>query len=213
MTRLRPILGLTLFTVLFLAAFGSQAAMVKLTYDVQASAFEDSNSNPPSGSTSTSVNGRFSFTFDDTFPVPQTGLALDSVIDFDITRSDGLLIDFNTGNTLVRIAQLGGPGDPRRITFGGAVNGEHQMVGLTEPGDFRAVFDVSANLGYAVTNAIQPFGFVFLTRFDPFYDAHNYSVQLVSAQVIPLPGAVWLFGAGVMGLVGVAGRRRSGARA
>ncbi|MEM7541443.1 MAG: hypothetical protein AAF384_07615 [Pseudomonadota bacterium] len=198
----------TVLAVSLVAGLSVQAAPVQLSYTVTASDFRDSNSNPPPAPTSTLVTGSFSFTFDDSILSGQTGLTLDSVIGFDITRNDGQVIDFDTTNTLVRIEFLNP--DTRRITFGGAVNGEQSMVGLTDPGDFRTAFDVSISNSYMVANILPPpGGFTFQTAVDPFYDAFNYSVvgQQVSPAAVPLPGAIVLLLSGLLTLRQAGNRR------
>lgn len=188
-------------------SIAAHAALVQVTYAVSGTGFLDSNNNPPSAPTSTTIGGTFSFTFDADPLASQTGITPDSVIDFDITRSDGLMIDFDTSDTAARVVTVGGPGNPKRVTFGGSVSGEHQLVGLTEPGDFRVIFDISRTT-FEVTSLFDPFGFVFLTRFDPFYHATSWSAQLVFVQAIPLPPAALMLGP-ALGLLFV-GRARGG---
>lgn len=190
-------------SVLLLPVGSAWAAMTTLTYSVQASGFLNSNGDSPPAPTSSTLGGIFSFTFDPEGPSLQAAIAPDTVVDFDITRSDGLLIDFDGTNTAARI-QDSGVG--RRIAFGGITNGEHQMVGLTDPGDFFVFFDVD-DTTYQVTGMERA---SFLTRVDPFYDAGNIDIQLLDVAAVPIPAAFPLM-LGALAWLGFHARQRGDA--
>lgn len=195
-TRFRaPLFCCATALLLATAPTNVSAALLQLTYAVSATAFEDSNGGSPTGSTSTSVSGTFSFVFDPEDTALQV-VAPVAVSGFDIRREDGVLIDFDAANTGVRITFLSVI-NQREISFGGTSNnGPHELVGLTDPGDFRAVFRVSST-DFTVVPPVPPANFTFLTRVDPFYTSRDWSANLVSASAVPEPRLYVLLAAGL----------------
>ncbi|TGD73454.1 hypothetical protein E4634_10495 [Mangrovimicrobium sediminis] len=173
--------------LLFSLAAPSQAALIDLTYAISASDFLNSNSQPPPAPTSSSVAGTVTFTIDDSFLSGEQDdivpLALSGI---DITRNDGTVTDYNTGNALVDFSISAGKG---LIVLGGAASSNDFMIGLSD--DFRIVFEVDLTT-YEVLTVLEKF--VFVTTSDPFYSAQATDVSLlsVSPSVVPLPAAGYL---------------------
>jgi len=101
----------------------------------------------------------------------------------------------------ILIARVGGPGTisdptPRRIQFGDLFTAPVEITGFT-------LTTVGSNLS---SSAIT-------------FDAHSVTVNFASTswaegssasialETVPIPAAVWLFGSGLIGLVGVARRK------
>ena len=138
----------TLFCVFVLGLFATnaQATLIQATYQISASSFLDSNSNPPVAPTSTVVTGSYQFTFD-TQLAAQTAIVPDpggsttpSGNIIDIVDSNGSVIGFdqtNSGiNTDVNIFT-----NVADITIGGTLNGVGSLVGLSD--DFSTRFRIS----------------------------------------------------------------------
>ena len=130
-------------------------------------------------------------------------------------------------------------GSTWEFAFDFSLNAAEPIGGLTEAGAFIRVFDPVFNLldgdtldtGAAATSTFQngilsvtlnplwvsgkvQVGFNNLaTNYDPsgmFYDNTCFSNDgSCSAPAVPVPAAVWLFGSGLLGLVGVARRRKA----
>jgi hypothetical protein len=177
----------------------AQATLIQATYQISASNFQDSNSNPSVAPTSTVVTGSYQFTFDTQFVV-QIGIVPDpggsttalgnileivnsnnSVIGFDQTNS-GVTTDVNI---FTNVAD---------ITIGGTLNGVDSLVGLSD--DFSTRFRISL-IDFEVSSVIENFGFV--TTVDPFYQGPT-TVSLVSVSILPEPNTAVLLGIGLVGL-------------
>jgi len=178
------------------AASVSQAALVTATYLVTAGDFEDSNFNPPTPPSTTSVSGTVTFTFDTDIP-SQNEITPESVTGFDITDNDGVVQDYNETNSGVN-TDLNIFTDFGRITFGGTTSTVDFMVGLSD--DFRLQWDINLT-NFEVTAVFENFGYV--TTTDPFYSAGFTTVELISVSAVPIgPAApMFLLGASMMGLV------------
>lgn len=201
-TRVRaPLFCFAAALLLVTAPISASAALVQLTYSVSATAFEDSNGDPPAASTSTSVSGTFSFVLDPAETATQLVTPV-AVSGFDIRRKDGVLIDFDETNTGVRIMFLHGLMQ-REIAFGGIfgpLNGPEYTVGQTDPGDFRAVFRIANNDFEVVPLVPVITDFSFLTLVDPSYISRDWSATLISVSAVPEPKLYALIAAG-LGLI------------
>ncbi len=154
----------------------SHCDIVQATYQITASGFEDSNSNPPTGSASTQVTGLYTFTFD-TAQAFQFEIVPDVVVGLDIAGSDGHLTDYDETNSGIN-TELNIFTESGRMTIGGSTNGVASMVGISD--DFRVTFDISL-VDYQVTFF---FPFVYVTTTDPFYTATNTLVELIGFDIL-----------------------------
>jgi len=190
---------------LMVPAVPAHAALITLTYSIEASDFQDSNGVPAPLPASSSVSGTFSFTFDDSTTGEQDNIAPLTADGFDITKSNGDLLDYNTSNTLVdfTLNQFGsGTG---RVLFGATENTNDFIVGGSNDFSFEFFIDSST---YQLTSIAQSFTYV-SDQFDS-YVAQNHTVTLlsVSPAVVPIPASLWLFIAGFGLLARVAGNKR-----
>jgi len=69
-------------------------------------------------------------------------------------------------------------------------------------------FDLLNNLGIDPNTQFEFFGFSMGFDFSQDGTATAISTDIINTTVIPVPAAVWLFGSGLLGMVGVARRRR-----
>jgi hypothetical protein len=77
------------------------------------------------------------------------------------------------------------------------------VVGTVFNTPASAVFDIQ----HQITGSSFDYRFEF-TSSNTFFDLHQI-VNAGTASPVPLPSAIWLFGSGIMGLVGIA-RRKAG---
>lgn len=175
---------------------GSDALPIQVSYQISASDFVDSNSNPPPSPVSTSANGTHTFTFDDSIP-NQPNIVPDSVIGLDIIDSNASSIGFDGTDSGID-AQANTALDRVTFTVGGTVNGIPFMGGTTD--DFRIGFIVSLSTLEVLTTT--DFGMLqFVTSVDPLY-AGPATVDL---RLVPEPSSAVLLG---LGLAGIASHRR-----
>jgi len=117
------------------------------------------------------------------FDFSTTTLALDS----DFSRSPDVLFNELEGLAFGNFNGLSGPGVVGTLTF--------QVVAL---GD--------ATLSMAETdNALAGGGFISATT----YDSQVVSFGTASVSAVPVPAAIWLFGSGLIGLIGVVKRKQA----
>lgn len=168
----------TLLFMITVFAAPARAEIVTLTYEIYADDFRDSNGNPPNPPTSTSISGTVTFAFD-TNETNNINLVPLAVTGIDITRNDGVTIDYNEINTAVNAKLVSGLW---RITVGGLLNGADSMAGISD--DFRVVFDTNlADFEFIGIN--DDFRFNTEIDFEPSYRAHNTIVQLQDNEVLP----------------------------
>lgn len=180
----------------------TNAAIVQATYEITASDFIDSNGNPPTAPSSNFVTGTYTFTFDTAIP-QQNEIMPGGVTGLDITRFDGVTIDYDETNSGVN-TDLNIFTDSGRITIGGNINTVGGMIGLSD--DFRVRFDISLST-FEVSSVIE--NLVWNSITDPFYNSNITSVTLLNVTTVPLLPAFWLFGTGLLGLVGIARRKKT----
>jgi len=180
----------------------SNSALVQATYEITASDFLDSNANPPTPPSSNFVTGTYTFTFDTDIP-QQNEIMPDGVTGLDITRFDGVIVDYDETNSGVN-TDLNIFTDSGRITIGGNTTTVGGMVGLTD--DFRVQFDITLST-FEVSAVVE--NLVWNSITDPFYNSTNTSVTLLNATTVPLLPAFWLFGSGLLGLIGIARRKKA----
>ena len=132
----------------------------------------------------------------------------------DPTPGDIQTVEIHVGNLDAKITDaLGLPAGPG-IFFGArndpVVQGTSIPSGTTGPIMLRLSFDDSSNLftgSYNLGGAWVDFSPVSLMP----GGAGSFQVGLDGAyvQVVPIPAAVWLFGSGLLGLIGIARRKKS----
>lgn len=182
----------SLILLLMIFASPGNAAVVQLSYVINASDFQDSNFDPPAGSASQTVSGTYTFTIDTTI-VSQDEIIPDLVVGLDITDTNGNTLDYDESNSGVN-TDLNLFLNTGRIVIGGNTSGVDFMVGLSN--DFRVRFDIDLS-DFSVISVVEDLAYV--TTVNPFLRGPT-TVQLVSAKVIPLPPAIWLFGSALAGL-------------
>ncbi len=184
MNRLKTILQ-TLVLALSMTAGGAQAALVDFTLLGTVGSADTSNGFGLDVSDLITVTG----TFDDS--------ALTNV------GSEDVLFSMGSGNSLNLV--LGSKSftetDDIQYSSGGSSPKLRFLDGAFDGFNFRTEF---GTLGYFLS-----VGFSFDSGDDNFYPNYvsgTWTSYTVSA--VPVPAAVWLFGSGLLGLVGVARRRR-----
>jgi len=174
----------------------AEALPIQARYLISASSFMDSVPSPPPSPVSTSVNGTYTFTFDDSL-ASQPNIVPDSVVGLEIVDSNGSVIGFDETDSGID-AQVNVALDRVIFTIGGIANGITSMGGMTD--DFRIGFIVS--LSTLEVLSVSDAGMLqFVTSVDPFYAGP----ATVSRQVIPEPTSASLL---VLGLLGLAMRWR-----
>jgi hypothetical protein len=192
-----------LTALLLTASFGVSSATLYLTYQIEASDFQDSNGDPPPPPTSNSVSGTITFAIDDTIAIAeQDNIVPDVLTGLDITDENGVTTDYDTSNTLVdatRFTNL----DYGHTLIGATANTNDFLVGLSN--DFRVQFNFHLTT-YEATSVTENLSFV--TTVDPLFVANVTNVTLlsVSPTLIPIGPALPLFLSG-LGVIGMLGRR------
>ena len=136
------------------------------------------------------------------------GTSLDSVY---VTNA---LLNFNTSlNTITVDGTIAGLNINTSITL---LTGSFNNWSYSSNG-FSAVFsgdgidvkhdDLLTVLGVDLNTQFEFFSFSLGYDFDLDGNATAISTDIINASVVPVPAAVWLFGSGLIGLVGVARRR------
>jgi len=150
--------------------------------------------------------------------------------DVDIWRFG--LLDGETFTAVINYSGLFNPYDANPImTLFWENGGSYYPVASTDPDVFGTAFSftpwVDGNYFLAVTadfnQGVDAFGnfssdwsfqsdeFILGTPWDSFYGqsftSFGYAVTTFGTTVVPVPAAVWLFGSGLLGLVGIARRR------
>ena len=124
----------------------------------------------------------------------------------DTVQFDSILIDsFNYSDNDVSywIADIAVPTDLTGIHLGDLVGGSTQFGSVTEVNNNATSSAINIGLGGATGNAL-----IFASRVDLNYDNDYFKIAaLTTTTVVPVPAAVWLFGSGLLGLVGVARRK------
>ena len=180
----------------------TNAVIVQACYEITASDFIDSNGNPPPAPASNSVTGTYTFTFDTGIP-SQNEIMPDVVTGLDITRRDGVIIDYDETNSGVN-TDLNIFTDSGLITIGGNTSTVDFLVGLSD--DFRVKFNISLST-FEVSSVVEKL--VWISTTDPLYSSAFTSVTLRNVTIVPLVPALWLFGSGLLGLVGMARRKKA----
>lgn len=147
------------------------AAIISATYSVQASMFEDSANNPPTGPSTTSIDGQFRFTFDSSIRLSTH--VPDAISGIEITNNDGVLNVYDPTSAGVHTFVDFAP-NMTRVSFGGNQGTPQFMGGLSD--DFRVIFDISTLTG-EVEGVFDNFSYV--TTQNPFLDAQATTVSLI----------------------------------
>ncbi len=100
--------------------------------------------------------------------------------------------------------------------YGTTVNIDVVMVwDVTDNGDGTSSYYSIDNAGFAVGGAVLADGYDLLdgvrgnAMADGAFPTFNANFDLNSVSAVPVPAAVWLFGSGLLGLVGVARRKKA----
>jgi hypothetical protein len=117
------------------------------------------------------------------------------------TGASGTFFDSNGTTT---VAALGAPS-----TSGTWNNGGISSIAVGSAGAF---YNVLANTAATGSSGGVPHGTAVTTEYAGFWflsSAGQLTYNIVEAAPVPLPAAVWLFGSGLLGLIGVGRRRRA----
>jgi len=117
---------------------------------------------------------------------------ISSAVDFSLTPYDGSTFTGYTGFNSVTTTPpppTEQPGTPSQTTLG--------------------IFSLTINLANTFGSSFGTFSGVQLNIYDGVGGNYNSALSLVgTTAVVPVPAAVWLFGSGLLGLVGVARRKK-----
>jgi hypothetical protein len=112
-------------------------------------------------------------------------------------------LDFN-GKLADALADVRGQTNANIIAFDtfSAVNAV-----VTDPGGFGFTNVMDSCLNVSLIPCADPDQYLFWDNVHPTTQAHQLLGDQFAAAVVPLPAAVWLFGFGLLGLIGVAGKK------
>ena len=122
----------------------------------------------------------------------------------------GGILSFDNNHALVqsRNSWLFGFGTDAVPTEGGIITTKKSTistVGLFEDGGIVRTLGLTLNTNPLITNLYGP-GFTGAVK-DRDYAGSNMGVFMVRNTVVPIPAAIWLFGTGLIALLGIARRR------
>lgn len=114
-------------------------------------------------------------------------------------------LDFN-GKLADALADVRGQTNANIIAFDtfSAVNGV-----VADPGVFGLTNVTDSCLNVSLVLCADPDQYLFWDNAHPTTQAHQLLGDQFAAAVVPLPAAVWLFGSGLLGLIGIARQKRA----
>lgn len=206
-------LGAVLICALLMTAGHSQAALVTFSFggsvsEVQGSVFTSGGSGANGFGSSLPLSGNFSFnaTTPDVLPSDSSwGLYVNPIQNFTVSVGS-YTTNFSPGSSVIQVIKSPGLGDTYRLT----VNG---LTGNTVNGQLPAAFELDLNnpMGNTFINDHLPIAPPSLSSFASnqwrlVFNGVGNSVQGALVSLVPLPAAVWLFGAGLIAFVGLGSR-------
>ncbi|NGZ96164.1 MAG: hypothetical protein CV089_08565 [Nitrospira sp. WS110] len=206
-------LGVGALCALLLATGRSDAAPVTFNFsgsvsEVHGGVFTSGGSGANGFSSSLPLSGNF--TFDSTTPDvlssdPSWGLYANPIQNLTVNVG-GYTAAFSPGSSVIQVIKNPGLGDTYSLT----VNG---LTGNTVNGLFPTMFEVelSSPNGNVFSNDYLPTAPPSLSSFASnqwrlIFSGAGNRVQGALTSLVPLPAAVWLFGAGLIALVGLGSR-------
>ena len=199
-----------LLKLLSLAAYLSVAAFSTNT-SAAAVAINFSTGTAGSGGTISDVNGDGSY-------ITGTNINI-GVLEAVGTSADGVystnaFLDFDTGgNTITVTGTVAGLGiNSDIVLLSGSFSGwTYGSTGLSASFSGSGVDtkhnDLLTALGVPLNTQFEYFGFTLGYDFDLDGNATAISTSVLNTSVVPVPAAAWLFGSGLLGLVGIARRK------
>jgi len=206
-------LGAGLFCALLMVPGHSDAAPVTFNFggsvsDVQGTVFAAGGSGANGFGSSLPLSGNFTFnsaTPDVLSSDPTWGLYVNPVQNLTVNVGTYTAM-FSPGSSVLQVIKNPGAGDTYRLT----VNG---LSGSTVNGQFPTLFelDLINPSGNSFTSDQLPTAPPSLASFSAnqwrlVFNGVGNRVQGALTSLVPLPAAVWLFGAGLVALVGIGSR-------
>jgi hypothetical protein len=194
---------LTAITVVLCTITQGHAAVV--TYDFVGSITDGGTVGGLAGATGETISGEFSYDTD-AFSDPLS-MSVPPII---ITMTSGSLVAEGTTSIPVyssdSIGFAGGLTDPTSSSHN--IDIEIDFTGLLDPSKHPVnALPQSITLS-DYTSATGSFSSFSLAD-GPLGDPISFSIDTLEIRAVPVPAAVWLFGSGLLGLVGVARRKKS----
>lgn len=128
------------------------------------------------------------------------------------TGADIALFFLSEQSTNAVNVTIGGNSNPNPLSFGNVYDGAGNLqvaVGLTSTPVYFSVIELDlGDYGFALGDTMSGLLSVNLVQNDPAIAVSLSMVGSLNSTVVPVPAAVWLFGSGLLGLVGVVRRRK-----